>query len=131
MLAHQLHPCERGKRTKKRRAIVGLPLCRVASCDGARVKRYESRYVAGVYVAGLLEAHQRKLMGRGQEEVVARAGDTLANDNAIRGDASLRYVEGQARLKAQRSNECIHTVCITCVGNVNDEKEKGRESSKP
>lgn len=31
MLAHQLHLCERGKRTKKRRAIIGLPLCRVAS----------------------------------------------------------------------------------------------------
>ena len=38
MLAHQLHPCERGKRTKKRRAIVGLRRCVasrrvVSSCE--------------------------------------------------------------------------------------------------
>lgn len=32
----------------------------------------------------LLETHQRKSMGREQEEVVARARSTLANDNAIR-----------------------------------------------
>lgn len=63
-----------------------------SSCDGARVKRYESRYVAGVYVAGLLEAHQRKLMGRGEhEEVVARAGDTCERQrNPWRRVAALR-----------------------------------------
>ena len=78
MLAHQLHPCERGKRTKKRRAIVGLRRCvasrRVVVRDEREEwKRYESGYVAGVYIAGLLEAHQRKLTGREREEVVWRA----------------------------------------------------------
>lgn len=84
-----------------------------SSCDGARAKRYESRYVAGVYVAGLLEAHQRKLMGREQEEVVARTGDTLANDNAIRETRRCVTLKDRRAVEAESTKEQrVYTQCV-------------------
>ena len=58
----------------------------------------------------LLETHQRKSMGREQEEVVARARSTLANDNAIRETwhrfalKDRRFVEAEST-KGVRNND--------------------------